>query len=136
MDRRPLDPAGKRPTVPIGAVKRIVDDTDVVFDGQGFPFVFTAEYEGHPPDRYLDGVLIKQGDRGGCVEARRKIFEKERLFRFANLGYEDARRSVFDKQVAPLSLIVTAAPPMASATRANAINNSDLRTRMMDMLTP
>jgi hypothetical protein len=25
---------------------------------------------------------------------------------------------------------------MASATRANAINNSDLKTRMMDMLTP
>src|SRR5260370_12386878 len=51
--RGPLDPAGKRSTIPIGAVKRIVDDTDVVFDGQRFPFVFTAEYEGHPPDRYL-----------------------------------------------------------------------------------
>src|SRR5260370_26919297 len=86
--------------VPIGAVKSIVNDTDVVFDGQRFPFVSTAEDDGRPPDRYLDSVLIKQGDRGGCVEARKKIFEKECLFLSAGLGYEDARRGVFDKQVA------------------------------------
>ena len=97
---RALDPAGKRSTVPIGAVKSIVNDADVVFDGQSFPFVFTAEYDGRPPDRYLDGVFIKQGDRGGCVEVGRKIFEKECLFRFAGLGYEDAHRGVFDKQIA------------------------------------
>jgi hypothetical protein len=87
-------------TVFIGAAKRIVNDTDVVFDGQSFPFVFAAEYAGHPPDRYLDGVLIKRGDSGDCVEARGNIFEKECLFRLAGLGYEDARRGVFGKNVA------------------------------------
>jgi hypothetical protein len=40
---------------------RILDDADVVFDGQRLPFFAVAEDGGHPPDRYLDGVLIKRG---------------------------------------------------------------------------
>ena len=59
---------------------RKLDSADVVVDRQRFPFFFAAEDDGHPPDRYLDGVLIKRGDRGDRVEARRNILKRSVFF--------------------------------------------------------
>src|SRR5216683_8346164 len=87
-------------TILIDAAKRIINDTDVVSDGQRFPFVFATEYGGHPPDRYLDGVIIKRSDGRNCVEARGNIFEEEYFFRLTGPGNKDARRGFFGKEVA------------------------------------
>src|SRR5260370_35694554 len=87
-------------TILIDAAKRIINDTDVVSDRQRFPFVFATEYGGHPPDRYLDGVIIKRSDGRNCVEARGNIFEEQYFFRLPGPATKHARPAFFGKEAA------------------------------------
>jgi hypothetical protein len=76
------------------ALTRVVNDADVVFDGQGVPLVSAAEDGGDAQYRYLNRVLADRGDGGIWPDIGGKVFEQKCLFLFTSLGDKDADRGI------------------------------------------